>query len=346
MSTTNTQVHFTKIPMTFPQPGEHMKVVKSEIDLNASLPKGDFIVKTLVLSVDPYMRNRMNGPEIQSYIPGFELNKPMAGHVIAKVIKTNNPEFKEGDFVFGLGNFEEYTHVPADANGFVVRNEARDSGLPLSYFLGILALPGLTAYAGLFEIGKPKKGETLFVSAASGAVGQLVGQLGKNFGLRVVGSAGSDDKVEYLKSIGFDAAFNYKTTDMDAALTKTCPDGIDIYFENVGGKTLEIVIEHMNTFGRIPVCGMISQYNRQQPECIHNLLQVVNKRLDMHGFLVFDQMNLEPVFMKEVMASLKEGKLKYRDTISEGIESAPQALLDVLQGKNFGKQIVKVDRSL
>jgi NADPH-dependent curcumin reductase CurA len=200
--------------------------------------------------------------------------------------------------------------------------------------------------SSLFAIGKPKKGETLFISAASGAVGQLVGQLGKEFGLHVVGSAGSDEKVAYLKSIGFDDAFNYKTENIDEALTRTCPKGIDVYFENVGGETLEIVINHMNVFGRIVACGMISQYNTQEYYGVKNLMMIVGKRLRFEGFIVSDHNDMEPEFLTKVIALLKEGKFQYRETISEGIETTPQALADVLKGNNFGKQVIKVDRSL
>jgi len=293
------------------------------------------------------MRGRMREPEKKSYSPAFQLNEPMNGHVVAEVIKSNNPKFKQGDYVYGNGPFQEYTHVPAaQAGRFVVRNEARDSGLPVSNFVGVLGMPGLTAYVGLFEIGQPKKGETLFISAASGAVGQLVGQLGKEFGLRVVGSAGSDEKVEYLKSIGFDDAFNYKTTNMDAELTRTCPNGVDVYFENVGGETLEVLLNHMNTHGRVVACGMISQYNTQDLYGVRNLFVVVTKRLRIQGFIVFDHQNKEPEFLQKVIALLKDGKITYRETISEGIDSTPQALLDVLKGTNFGKQVVKVASSL
>ncbi|KAH8551972.1 hypothetical protein BGW37DRAFT_493102 [Umbelopsis sp. PMI_123] len=345
--TSNTQVIYSKTPTTFPQPGEHMTIAKSTIDLDAPLAEGDFIVKTLVLSVDPYMRGRMRTPEKKSYSPPFTLNEPMNGHVVAEVIKSNNPKYKQGDYVYGNGPFQEYTHVPAaQAARFVVRNEARDSGLPISYYVGVLGMPGLTAYVGLFKIGQPKKGETLFVSAASGAVGQLVGQLGKEFGLRVVGTAGSDDKVEFLKTIGFDDAFNYKTENINEALSRTCPNGIDIYFENVGGETLEAVINHMNLHGRIAACGMISQYNTTEPYGVRNLVSIVGKRIRMEGFIVMDHGDSEPEFLQKVSALLKEGKFKYRETIAEGIESTPQALVDVLKGKNFGKQVVKVDSSL
>ena len=192
------------------------------------------------------------------------------------------------------------------------------------------------------KFGKPKKGETLYVSAASGAVGQLVGQLGKIQGLRVVGSAGSDEKVEYLKELGFDSAFNYKNVDYNEALKEHCPNGIDIYFENVGGKMLEAVINNANRFARIVCCGMISQYNTQNPEPIHNLIQVVGKSLEIRGFIVSDSPELTEVFRKEVTQWIKEKKIQYREDVVEGIEQTPQALIDVLRGKNFGKKVVKV----
>jgi NADPH-dependent curcumin reductase CurA len=194
----------------------------------------------------------------------------------------------------------------------------------------------------LYVIGQPKEGETIFISAASGAVGQLVGQLAKQSGLHVVGSAGSDEKVEYLKTIGFDEAFNYKTKDVNQALSETCPNGIDIYFENVGGETLEAVISKMNVKGRVVCCGMISQYNTQTPYGVRNLINVVGKRLRLEGFIVSDYPEKEPEFLEKVIPLIKEGKIKYQETFSEGIETTPQALLDVLKGVNFGKQVVKV----
>jgi NADPH-dependent curcumin reductase CurA len=182
----------------------------------------------------------------------------------------------------------------------------------------------------------------LYVSAASGAVGQLVGQLGKILGLHVVGSAGSDEKVAYLKEIGFDGAFNYKTKDTNEAFKELCPNGIDIYFENVGGKMLEDVINHANRFARIVCCGMISQYNTKNPEPIHNLIQVVAKSLEIRGFIVSDSPELQQPFREEMTQYIKENKIQYRESVAEGIENTPEALIDVLRGKNFGKQVVKV----
>lgn len=194
----------------------------------------------------------------------------------------------------------------------------------------------------LNEIGKPKKGETLYVSAAAGAVGQLVGQFGKAMGLFVVGSAGSDEKVEYLKTIGFDEAFNYKKGEIEANLRKYCPDGIDIYFEGVGGKMLDAVLAVANNFARIIACGMISQYNATKPEPLYNIINVVIKRIKFDGFIIMDHMDYEEKFLKDVTPLLVSGAVKYKTDIAEGIEKTPEALIGVLHGKNFGKQVVHV----
>ncbi|CEP09046.1 hypothetical protein [Parasitella parasitica] len=339
----NTQIIFAQIPTTYPEEGKHMLVKKSEIDLDAEIPQGSVLLKTLCLSVDPYMRGRMRDASIKSYSPAFALNQPMNGHVMALVLKSNNDKFKVGDYVYGMSSFGEYVVVPeAYTAGLEVRNEAKDSGLPLTNYIGVLGMPGMTAYVGLIKFGKPKKGESLYVSAASGAVGQLVGQIGKMLGLYVVGSAGSDEKVEHLKQIGFDGAFNYKTKDTKEALAELFPKGIDIYFENVGGKMLEDVIANANRYARIVCCGMISQYNTTEPYGVRNLIQVVGKSLEIRGFIVSDSPEMREPFRKDMTKWLLEDGFKYRECIAEGIEKTPQALIDVLRGENFGKQVVKV----
>lgn len=341
------RVLFTKIPETFPVAGEHMKVDQTTVDLDAELPKGDIIIKTLELSVDPYMRGRMRDASTKSYAPAFDLNEPMTGDTMAVVVKSNNPDYKVGDLVYGRtarGLFEEYAQVSAEyaKSSYVVRNDPKENGLPLSHYVGVLAMPGLTAYYGLKEIGKPKKGETLYVSAAAGAVGQLVGQFGKAMGLHVVGSAGTDEKVEYLKTIGFDEAFNYKNGDIEENLRKYCPNGIDIYFEGVGGKMLDAVLAVANEFARIVACGMISQYNLSKPEPIYNLMNIVTKRIKFDGFIIMDHMDYEEKFLKEVTPLLVSGQVKYKEDIANGIENTPDALIRVLRGENFGKQVVHV----
>ncbi|CAO3628381.1 unnamed protein product [Mucor hiemalis] len=344
----NTQIIFAKVPTAFPVVGEHMVINKSEIDLDAEIPQGAVLTKTLVLSVDPYMRGRMRDASVKSYSPAFTLNEPMSGHTVLEVLKSNNDKFAVGDYLYGLGPFSEYAVIPEPYTAYLeLRNDIKDSGLPITNYVGVLGMPGMTAYVGLIKFGKPVKGETLYVSAASGAVGQLVGQMGKILGLRVVGSAGSDEKVAYLKELGFDSAFNYKTVgDFNAALKEHCPNGIDVYFENVGGKMLEAVINNANRFARIVCCGMISQYNTTTPEPIHNLIQVVAKSLEIRGFIVSDSPEMTEPFRKEVTEWLKENKIQYREDIVEGIENTPEALVNVLRGKNFGKQVVKVAADL
>ncbi|KAI9478232.1 MAG: hypothetical protein EXX96DRAFT_504545 [Benjaminiella poitrasii] len=343
MATSNTKIIFAKIPESYPEAGEHMVIKKDEIDLKAEIPQGAILLKTLCLSVDPYMRGRMRDVSIKSYSPAFPLGEPMNGHAMSKVIKSNNDKFKVGDVVYGMTPFAEYNLIPENfTNYFEVRNEAKTSGVPITNYIGILGMPGMTAYVGLMKFGRPKKGESLYVSAASGAVGQLVGQIGKILGLHVVGSAGSDEKVAYLKELGFDGAFNYKTQDTREAFKEFLPNGIDIYFENVGGKMLEDVIAHANKFARIVCCGMISQYNKKNPDPIHNLMQIVAKSLELRGFIVSDSPEMEEPFRKEVTKWIQDGQIKYRESVVEGIDQTPQALIDVLRGKNFGKQVVKI----
>ncbi|KAL1914621.1 uncharacterized protein VTP21DRAFT_8152 [Calcarisporiella thermophila] len=347
----NSAVVFKKIPVELPVIGEHLVLETREFDLDQiPLEEGDFAVKTLRLSLDPYMRGRMRSAELKSYISAFQLGAPIQSFGVSVVIKSKNPSFPEGEIVYGITSFEEYSVIKAASiklqglEGLHLLKDAKSSGFPLSYFIGILGMPGMTAYTGLFHIGNPKAGETIYISAASGAVGQLVGQIAKSKGLRVVGSAGDDAKVEYLiKDLGFDAAFNYKKINHDEALSKYCPDGVDIYFENVGGEILDNTISHMNDFGRIIACGMISQYNTQNLYGVKNLRQIVSKRLRFEGFIVSD---LAPQyaddFYRDVAQWLREGRIRYREHEIKGIENASQGLLDLFHGKNFGKAYVHI----
>ncbi|TMW93863.1 hypothetical protein EJD97_011055 [Solanum chilense] len=219
-----------------------------------------------------------------------------------------------------------------------------DKDVPLSYYTGILGMPGMTAYVGFYEICSPKKGETVFVSAASGAVGQLVGQFAKMLGCYVVGSAGSKEKVDLLKSkFGFDEAFNYKEEhDLDAALKRYFPDGIDIYFENVGGKMLDAVLLNMKLHGRIAACGMISQYNLEQTEGVHNLFYIISKRIRMEGFIILDHFHLYSKYLEMIIPKIKAGDVVYVEDVVEGLENAPTALVGLFSGRNIGKQVVMV----
>ncbi|KAI9323663.1 hypothetical protein BX666DRAFT_1848190 [Dichotomocladium elegans] len=346
MVTQNKQVIFAEKPTGYPVAGKHILVRNSTIDLHKSLADGEFIIKQLMLSVDPYMRGWMDHATTEDQPFCMTLGQPLRGNTMGICIRSNNPNFRQGDLVygkFGTGSMEEYVLVPATKqDNYMVRNQPKTSGLPLSNYLGVLGMPGLTAYVGLKKYAEFKHGETLYISAASGAVGQLVGQMAKTLGLRVVGSAGTDNKVEYLKELKFDAAFNYKTRDLDTALKETCPDGIDIYFDNVGGKTLETVIRHANVHGRILACGSISQDSLEQPQGVCNLGLVVVKRLTIRGLTFLDGLEWAEQFEQDVTMWLQEGKIKYRETITDGIEKTPEALLDVLQGRNFGKQLVRV----
>ncbi|KAG2227136.1 hypothetical protein INT45_003866 [Circinella minor] len=340
----NTQVIFKKVPTSYlPVAGEHITTQDTEFDLDTQLSNGQFIIKQLVLSVDSYMRGRMRDPSVKSYNSAFEIGKPLLCGTMSSVIKSNNPQFKVGDLVYSSGGkFEEYSLVDDDtADDYKIRNEPKETGLPPSYYLGLLGMPGLTAYVGLIKFGQPKKDETLYVSAAASCVGQLAGQLGKTFGMNVIGSAGSDEKVEFLKEFGFDNAFNYKTNDINTKLEEQAPKGIDVYYDNVGGKTLEAAINHLNHYSRIVGCGMISQY-ADHPETPANLIELIKRRVQFTGFVVTDHSDMEDEFRKDVTKWFLEGKLNYKESLADGIEKTPQALIDVLQGKNLGKQVVKV----
>lgn len=339
----NNAVIFCKVPEGYPVAGEHLKFEKRPYSFGEPA-KDELIVANIYASIDPYLRGKMRAPEKKSYSPPFVLNEPMQNHIIGKVYKSNNPAFSEGDLVFGFGDWAEYTHFGAQqAKGLTkIDNSA---GIPLSNFIGAVGMPGMTAYSSIYEIGKPKKGETIFISAASGAVGQIVGQIAKREGLTVVGSAGTDAKVAYLKELGFDRAYNYKTEAPAEALSKYCPDGIDIYYENVGGETLDAVLNHCNTFARIVACGMISQYNTSTPYGVTSLMKVVAQRITMRGFIVGDP-DFWPKYAKsfysDVPKWLASGEIKYREDIADGLEEAPAKFVGMLKGENFGKTIIKI----
>ncbi|KAI8003537.1 2-alkenal reductase (NADP(+)-dependent) [Camellia lanceoleosa] len=302
--------------------------------------KNAILVKNLYLSCDPYMRGRMRKME-DSYVESFTPGSPIIGYGVARVLDSGHPNFKKDDLVWGMTGWEEYSVIKAPENVFKIQN----TNVPLSYYTGILGMAGMTAYAGFYELCSPKQGEYVFISAASGAVGQLVGQFAKLLGCYVVGSAGTNEKVDLLKNkFGFDEAFNYKEEDLEAALKRYFPNGIDIYFENVGGKMLDAVLVNMRLRGRIAVCGMISQYNLEQPEGVHNLFCLITKRVRMEGFIVFDYYHMYPKFLDMILPHIKEGKITYVEDIAEGLESAPAALVGIFAGHNVGKQVVVVAR--
>jgi len=301
--------------------------------------KGEMLLQAIYMSVDPYMRGRMN--DVKSYVPPFQIGEACQAGIVAKVISSNGGKYGEGTYLTGMGLWANY--MVTNGEGF----QPVEAGLaPLSYYLGVLGMPGMTAYVGLKGVAELKDGEQLFVSAASGAVGQVVGQIGKNMGCHVAGSAGSDDKIAYLTDdLGFDAAFNYKTDNVYKAVAAANPKGIDVYFENVGGPVLEAVISNLNFNARVALCGMISNYNAtldDMPPGPRNMAILVGRSVKMQGFIVFNYPELCAEWIKVGAGWLKEGKLKYRESVAEGIENAPQAFVDMLQGKNFGKQVVRL----
>ncbi|XP_074281311.1 2-alkenal reductase (NADP(+)-dependent)-like [Silene latifolia] len=344
----NKQVVLKNYVVGFPKESD-MEIRDAKITLK--LPKEDnddtsILLKNLYLSCDPYMRSRMSTHDRSSYIESFTPGSPITSLGVSKVVESNHPNYKTGDLVWGFIGWEEYTLITSQQEAQMLF-KIDDKDIPLSYYAGILGMQGLTAYVGLYELGLPKEGERVFVSAASGAVGQLVGQFAKLSGCYVVGSAGSKMKVDLLKNkFGFDEAFNYKEQeDLDATLRRYFPEGIDIYFENVGGKMLDAVLPNMRLHGRIPVCGMISQYNLVEPEGIHNLFHVVSKRIHMEGFLTFDYYpHRYQMFLDMILPLIKEGKISYLEDIAEGLENAPVALIGLFYGKNVGKQLVQVAR--
>ena len=307
--------------------------------VNLSAPgDGQVLIRSRFLSLDPYMRPRMT--ELRSYTPPFEVDKPLTGGSVGEVVDSKNPRFAKGDIVIGVLNWA--THTLHDGKGL---RKIDPAVAPLSAHLGVLGTPSFTAWYGMKHICKPKAGETVFVSAATGAVGQVAGQLAKLLGAKVVGCAGDDDKCRWaVREAGYDACFNHKTErDTGAVLDKLCPQGIDADFENVGGKIFHAVFERLNNFGRIAFCGAISEYQDAAPMAgPPKMFAIVQRRLTIQGFIVSDHIALMGEFASEVGGLLKDGKLKSRETVVDGLAKAPEAFLGLLRGENFGKLVVRV----
>lgn len=299
--------------------------------------EGQVLVRNIYMSVDPYMRGRMN--DVRSYVPPFQLGAPLEGGAIGRVEHSRHADWAQGDYVSNQLGWREY--FVSDGRGL---SRVNPTVAPLAANLGVLGGTGLTAYVGLLDIGQPKQGETVFVSAAAGAVGSVVGQIASLKGCRVVGSAGSDAKVTFLRQeLGFDAAFNYKVSSPQGALGQTCPDGIDVYFDNVGGDHLQAALNHMNPFGRIPACGMISVYNSESPvPGPDNLSLIVRQRLTVRGFIISDHLDRRHAFIEDMSSWLREGRVKSHETVVDGIENAPKAFLGLLNGENIGKMLVRL----
>ncbi|CAI6099061.1 unnamed protein product [Clonostachys chloroleuca] len=345
--TQNKTLIYKKTPTTSLVAGEHLVVEDRPIDLNEGPPEGGLVAEVLYASFDPYLRGRMRDPSVKHYAPAFELNKPVPEFTISRVLKSDHVEFEEGSIIYASFPIAEYVRATKDllANARKINNP---HNLDLALFLGPLGMPGLTAWSALYRIGQPQKGETIFVSSAAGAVGQVVGQIAKREGLTVIGSVGSDEKLEFItKELGFDSGFNYKKENPIDALARLAPNGIDIYFENVGGDHLEAALAHLNTEGRIPMCGMIGDYNKPVEERvgIKGLRNVISKQLILQGFLVFNP-KFGPAYFKEHQEKfqkwLAEGSVKAKLHITDGIDRAPEGLVGIFKGENFGKAVLKI----
>ncbi|SFR28958.1 hypothetical protein SAMN04488564_11666 [Lentzea waywayandensis] len=336
MTSTALEVRLASRPKGWPTE-DNFEIAEVEIPTPG---EGQILVRNVVMSVDPYMRGRMN--DVKSYVPPFQVGAPLDGGAVGEIVAVGAgvESLKKGDNVLhGLG-WRDYAVVDAKHVVKVDGNVA-----PLSTYLGVLGMPGLTAYAGLLATAEFKEGDTVFVSGAAGAVGQIVGQIARLKGAsRVIGSAGSADKVKYLtEELGFDAAFNYKEGPVAEQLAAAAPNGIDVYFDNVGGEHLEAAIENLNLNGRITMCGAISQYNEsEKPAGPSNMIQILAKRLTLRGMLVGDHKALQQQFVSEVAAWIASGELKYSETVIEGgTRQAPAAFLGMLRGENTGKMLVQ-----
>jgi NADPH-dependent curcumin reductase CurA len=332
--TTGMEIRLAKRPTGWPTQ-ETFEIVEAEVPQPAD---GQILVRNLLMSVDPYMRGRMD--DVKSYAPPFQVGEPLDGGAVGEVGESTVHGFKPGDTVLHSLGWREYALVDAK---HAVKVDA--SVAPLGAYLGVLGMTGLTAYAGLLEVAELKAGDTVFVSAAAGAVGSVVGQIARLKGAkRVIGSAGSAAKVKYLlDELGFDAAFNYKDGAVQQQLADLAPDGIEVYFDNVGGDHLEAAIAVANVHARMTICGMISLYNNTEPSpAPRNLAQVIKKRLTLRGMLVRDHFHLQERFVKEVGGWLRDGELRYQETVVDGLANAPEAFLGMLRGENTGKMLVRI----
>ena len=331
--TTSREVRLKSRPEGMPQL-ENFEV--ASVELSDPGP-GEVQVKNLYMSVDPYMRGRMY--DRPSYVPPFQIGEPLQGGAVGEVVASNDPSLKVGDIVQSMLGWREAYNAPAAAV-----QKVDTHGLPPQAFLGVAGMPGMTAYVGLLKIAALKDGDVVFVSAAAGAVGQVVCQIARIKGCTVIGSAGGKEKCDFLREIGVDHVIDYKATpDLTKALMEAAPKGIDVYFENVGGEHLEAALEAAKPFARFAMCGMISQYNATEPpKGPSNIMYVVGKRLRLEGFIVSDHFAMLPEFLKDMSGWIGSGKLKWRETIDEGVDAAPGAFLKLFKGENIGKMLVKL----
>lgn len=330
---TSREVRLKSRPVGLPKAGDFEV---ASVDL-AAPAAGEILVRNRWMSVDPYMRGRMY--DRASYVPPFQVGAPLEGGAVGEVVESASPDFAAGDLVLSMLGWREGFVAPA---GHVEKLPAA-GGVPVEAFLGVLGMPGLTAYSGLLEIGKPKEGDTVFVSGGAGAVGSLVAQIAKIKGCTVVATAGSDEKCAWLKSVGVDHAINYKDGNLLEAVRAAVPKGIDIYFDNVGGEHLEVALELARPFARFAECGMISQYNNEGPAAgPRNIMYVVGKSITMQGFIVTQFAKLRPQFIADMSGWIAAGKIKWEQTVEEGVDNAPAAFLKLFSGGNTGKMLVKL----
>ena len=330
----NREIRLKRRPEGMPAPGDFELAETRVRDPGA----GEVLVRNIYMSVDPYMRGRM--VDRASYVPPFQVGEVLNGGAVGQVAASNNPNFKTGDYV---NNFSGWREWFVSSGGDLMKI---DPGLaPIQTYLGTFGMPGLTAWAGLLKVGELKDGERVFVSGAAGAVGTVVCQIAKNKGCYVVGSAGSDEKCDWLKkNARVDKTINYKKAgNLEHAVREAFPDGIDVYFENVGGEHLNAALGNMRMNGRIPVCGMIAQYNATElPPGPANIIAVIPLRLTIKGFIVTDYMNLTPQFLQDMAKWRAEGKMNWHETVVQGIENAAAAFMGLFKGENLGKMLVKV----
>jgi NADPH-dependent curcumin reductase CurA len=345
----NLSLIFKKVPSSFPVAGEHLTVEDRGFDPSASPSAGGVTTQNIYASLDPYLRGRMREAESKSYFPPFTLNEPLVSINVCRILKSDNPKYKEGDLIVG-GQLpvQQYSTLSSELIENAKKIDPSTALKDLRNYIGPLGMPGLTAYSSLYEIGKPKKGEAIFISSAAGAVGQLVGQLAKHEGLTVIGSVGTEEKLKFItEDLGFDGGFNYKKEKPLEALRRLAPDGIDIYYENVGGEQLEAALEMMKTNGRIVCSGMISQYNLPENERygVKTLTNMIGKMLTFRGFLVGSP-DFGPKWTREheenVGKWIAEGTFKATFSETDGIEEAPEGLVGMLNGENFGKAVLKI----
>lgn len=332
MTELNKQVLFRSRPAGLPAESDFEAV---ETDIPSPRDR-EVLRRTIYLSVDPYMRGRMNPGK--SYAPSMQPGQVMVGATVSEVVESKDERFRPGDFVLGYDGWQSY--AASEAKGLRKLDPAQ---APISYALGVLGMPGLTAYVGLLDIGRPRAGETVVVSAAAGAVGSIAGQIAKINGCRVVGTAGSDEKCDVVTGeLGFDACVNYKKEGFASALKGACPNGIDVYVDNVGGAVLDAVLRFINVRARIALIGLISQYNQPRLPPGPNLNPLLVNRALVQGMIVLDHEDRLPAFLRDVSQWLREGKLRYREDVVSGLENAPRALLGLFSGENVGKRIVRV----